>query len=218
MSFKATVIAVIVLISSSAAMAQSFQDNFDGSSLDASKWNRAGGGTLTVAGGFASSEAACGEFFPYARTLSDPFPASGDFIVTVGFRYTAPSGGGNGFGNPDFTLGSAGSLIWVWQDACCGGLRAACGERVITLAGYPDAGYHIYQWQYLSGTYFLYVDGALVTSDTTSRRPSGFFFGHPPAYPYCGWSSQQIDFVTITSAQPTTTSRRSWSSVKAVYR
>jgi hypothetical protein len=107
------------------ANAQVFHDDFDGPSLDPASWLVAGGGTITVTAGSATLAAGCWETFPYVTSKFNPFPATGDFLVRVGFRYPSPQAGGNGLGATDtwnnpYPLRAFG----VWQDFCCGGLRA----------------------------------------------------------------------------------------------
>jgi hypothetical protein len=200
------------------ATAQTFHDDFDGSGLDPARWVVAGGGTITVAGGTTTLSASCGQVFPYVTSLNNPFPATGDFLVRVGFRYPDPQAGGNGFGATNgFIVGQPGIGYWLWQDFCCGGLRAACGETVVPLAAAPETNYHVYEWRYLSGVYHFYVDGVLTASAASSFRPTGFFFGHPPTA-FCAWTTQQIDFVHVEPLGVTSVAGSSWGQLKAIYR
>jgi hypothetical protein len=202
----------------SRANAQVFHDDFDGTSLDPAHWVVAGGGTITVAAGTATLSAGCGDAFPYVTTLNNPFPLTGDFLIRVGFRYPDPQAGGNGFGAVNgFIVGQAGIGYWLWQDFCCGGLRAACGETVVPIAPAPEINYHVYEWRYLSGVYYFYVDGVPTANAASSFRPTGFFFGHPPTG-FCPWTTQQIDFVHIESLGVTATAGTTWGSLKAIYR
>lgn len=213
-----TALLCICIVCANTVNAQVFHDDFDGTSLDPAKWNVAGGGVITVAGGFSTQSAACNQVFPYVTTVSNPFPETGDFIVRVGFQYPSPSNGGNGFGaTTGFVLGQPGTGYWVWQDYCCGGLRAVCGNLVVPIAPAGDTGYHLYEWRYIGGVYSLYVDGTLRASDVSAFRPVGFFFGHPP-YAYCPWTTQAIDFVHIEAANVTSARASTWGRVKAIYR
>ncbi len=217
--FRAARIALLLcIVCANAVSAQVFHDDFDGTSLDPAKWNVAGGGTISVAGGFSTQSAGCGEMFPYVTTVSNPFPTSGDFIIRVGFSYPNPSSGGNGFGAATgFVLGQPGTGYWVWQDYCCGGLRAVCGNLVVPISPAGDTGYHVYEWDYIGGAYSLYVDGTFRASDASTFRPVDFFFGHPP-FTYCPWTTQSIDFVDIREVGVTPTRNSSWGRVKAMYR
>jgi hypothetical protein len=198
------------------ANAQVFHDDFNGTSLDPTHWVVGGGGAITVAGGTATLSSGCNEQFPYVTTLNNPFPATGDFLIRVGFRYPAPDYSGDGFGATNgFIVGQAGIGYWLWQDAG-GGLRAACGETVVPLAAAPETNYHVYEWQYLSGVYHFYLDGVLTASAASSFRPTGFFFGHPPTSS-CFWTTQQIDFVHVEPLGVTATAGTTWGRLKAMY-
>ncbi len=201
------------------AHAQVFHDDFDGTSLDLSKWNVGGGGTVSVAGGFATLSAGCGEQFPYLTSKVDPFPATGDFLVRVGFRYPDPAQGGNGFGatgtwNNPYPLRAFG----VWQDFCCGGFRAYYGDGgTVFLANAPETNYHVFEWDYVGGTYELYVDNVLRGSGASAYRPVGIFLGHPP-YSYCPWTTSEVDFVHIEPIGLTPAHMDSWGRLKLIYR
>jgi len=203
--------------------AQVFHDDFDGTALDPSKWNRAGGGTVSVSAGFLNLSAADGMQFPYLTPSTNPFPTTGDFFVRVGMRYSYVGIGGNGLGFDYNQL-----LVCLWQDACyspnnplgCGGLRACVGDGTayyVTDRNTQDTRYHIFEWVYHGGLYRLSVDGVEVAQDASPSRPDRFFLGHPP-YAYFDWTSQQIDFVHIEYGTPTPTLYRSWGQLKTHYR
>lgn len=197
---------------------QVFHEDFNGAALDLSKWNIQGAGTISVSGGFSTQSAECSQQFPYVTTVTNPFPVSGDFLIRVGFSYPSPQGGGNGFGaTTGFQLGLPGTGYWVWQDYCCGGLRAVCGDLVVPIAPAGDTSYRVYEWRYIGGVYSLYVDNVFMASDESAFRPEGFFFGHPP-FTFCPWTTQQIDFVHIEPIGVTGSRANSWGRVKAMYR
>lgn len=200
------------------ASAQSFHEDFNGTSLDLSRWNIQGSGSISVAGGYSTQSAECNQQFPYVTTIANPFPTTGDFLIRVGFSYPTPAEGGNGFGaTTGFTLGQPGTGFWVWQDYCCGGLRAVCGDLVVPIAPAGDTQYRVYEWRYVGGVYSLYVDNVFMASDASTLRPEGFFFGHPP-FTYCPWTTQQIDFVHIEPIGVTPSRTNSWGRLKAMYR
>ena len=201
--------------------AQVFHDDFDGTSLDPAKWTIAGGGTVAVAGGFATLSSTNGDMFPYVTSVTNSFPPTGDFLIRVGFRYPDPRLGGNGFGSPNgLVIGNPGVGFWVWQDQLIGGgLRAACGDNLVQLAPAPETNYHVYEWRCIGTTYSFYVDAQLVATDASKFRPNGFFFGHPTPFTYCcGWTTQEIDFVHIEAGNLTPARASSWGRVKALYR
>jgi hypothetical protein len=207
-----------LILSSSPVHAQVFHDDFDGTSLDLTKWALGGGGTVSVAGGVATLSAGCGQF-PYITSKMNPFPVTGDFLVRVGFRYPSPAQGGNGFGATDswnnpYPLRAFG----VWQDFCCGGFRAYYGDGgTVFLASAPETAYHVFEWRYSGGIYEMYVDDVLQGSGASHFRPTGIFLGHPP-YDYCPWTTSEVDFVHIEFIGTTPTRSAPWGRLKVLYR
>lgn len=198
---------------------QTFHEDFNAATLDPAIWSVAGGGTVSLSGGQMSLSAGCGEVFPYVSTVQNPFPATGDFLIQVRFTYPLPQTGGNGFGakgtwnNPFVFQGFA-----VWQDFCCGGLRMYLGDgQVIPIAGAPETTEHLYEWRYVSGIYYAYVDGVLKGMAPSNYRPTGIFIGHPPTS-YCPWTQQRTDYVHVEPLNTTAGRRQSWAHLKQVYR
>ena len=171
------------------AALQAFNDDFASPAIDQTKWNLStGDGTAVLSGGKLTLSAPCGTF-PYLTSKVNPFPSQGDFVLTVGIRYTTTPGAGTGFG-PDWVNRGG---FWVWQDA--NGFSAQVGDSSVTLTG-NDLSYHVFEWRYVAGTYSLNVDGVSKGSSQSSFRPTSIFFGHVP-YASCPWTAQEIDFVHI---------------------
>lgn len=199
---------------------QIFHEDFDGPTLASGVWDVAGAGSVTLSGGQMTLSANCSEVFPYVTTVGDPFPATGDFMVQVRFSYPLPQAGGNGFGAKG-TWNANGYVFRgfaVWQDYCCGGLRMYLGDgQVISLGGAPQTADHLYEWRYVSGVYYAYVDGVLKGIAPSSYRPTGIFIGHPPTS-YCPWTQQRTDYVHVEPLNTTSSRRQTWARLKQVYR
>jgi hypothetical protein len=104
----------------------------------------------------------------------------------------------------------------LWQDTGWG-MRVAVGDSdPVNLVA--DTSFHEYEWDRLGRTYFFYFDGAFVWSDESDLRPTSFFLGHPQLVTCGTWTSEQIDFIQITSAGPTPTRRTTMGGLKALYR
>lgn len=218
--FLFVMIAATAGIRPSAANGAAFHDDFDGPTVDASKWSLdLGGGTAQFVDGRLVFSAPCNAQFPNITTVSNPFPETGDFLFRVGFRYVDVQEGGNGLYAPNgFTYGGAVHGFQLWQDYCCAnGIMVVVGEVQVHLTPPPDLGYHTYEWQYIAGTYYFYFDGAFITSCPSSFRPTGILVGHPPRT-YCPWTTQSIDYIHIESIAPTPTSARTWGRLKQLYR
>jgi hypothetical protein len=210
---------VLALSCASIARAQTFHDDFNGTSLDPSVWSvELGAGQLAVGGGVATLTCS-GNPFPVATTIQDPFPSDGDFAVTVGMRYTQVAYCGDGFGATDNFHGEGCSPFKLWQDS--GGWYVYCGSQDYTLLSpSPNTDYHVYEWDYVNGSYLFYLDGSLITGGSCAPRPTYFFFGHPHPITcnQTNWTSFQIDFVDIHPIGAVTTGETTWGHIKATYR
>src|SRR5688572_12243845 len=79
------------------ARAQVFHEDFDGSTVDGTKWEVTGFGLSSVSGGkLHLVNDGCG--YPYLVTRQNPFPPAGDFFCRTRFRFTSVQRGGNGLG------------------------------------------------------------------------------------------------------------------------
>jgi len=65
-----------------------FEDTFDGSSLNSSKWNlNVGTGDVVMGNGILTIRSS-GRRYPYIYSQGNPFPSQGDFQITYRFRYS----------------------------------------------------------------------------------------------------------------------------------
>ena len=215
-------------VSGEDASSDLFYDDFDGTSVDTEKWavqentnmsgNPAYGGSVKVAESqiFLSSS---GSSFPWVQTITNPFPATGDFAVEFDFTYTCVADWGNGFCIGD-TLQRDGrpTLFSIWAgDIGPDEVQiyiTLLGKRVyqITVPGWkPSTDKHFYRLEYIQGVYTVYVDGTAVASAPSERRPIRLGFGHAPRsdipgteeqveeYGYWGWCSFKIDSILIVN-------------------
>jgi len=198
----------------SALAAQVFHDDFESPTLNTELWNLdVGGGSAVLEAGLLTLSAPGEAQFPYLTPRGNPFPSEGGFLVRVGFRYPDVQLGGNGFGVEHSQRG-----VGIWQDGCCGGLRVAIGEEYpVYVSEEVDTDPHIFEWRYLDGVYYMWLDDEFVGSSESTFRPSSFYFGHVPAG-YCPWTSQEIDFIHIEPLGGVPTMRQSWGRLKAVHR
>lgn len=205
-----------------------FSEDFDGTEVDTEKWfvqentnmsgNPAYGGSVKVAESqiFLSSS---GSSFPWVQTAANPFPESGDFAVEFDFTYTCIADWGNGFFVRD-SLQRDGrpTLFSIWAgDMGPDEVQiylTLLGERVyrIIVPGWkPSTDKHFYRLEYVEGVYIVYVDGVVVASAPSERRPIRIGFGHVPRYDlppteeqveargYWGWCSFKIDSIRVVN-------------------
>jgi hypothetical protein len=167
-----------------------FQENFDGSTLDLSKWvilqnvNGGTGGSITVAGGsvyLSSYETS----FPCITSRTNPVPTSGGFSLELNIQFASMAALGSGFwvSSTPYVVGNVGEaadILHVWADTTYGAVIFLLG-RSVTISSSPPS-YSPLKLENTNGTYFLYLNGALLTSAQSQLRPQQIGFGHPPAY------------------------------------
>jgi hypothetical protein len=208
-----------------------FFDDFEGTEVNPEKWvvqentnmsgNPAYGGSVKVAESKISLSSN-GSSFPWVQTATNPFPETGDFVVEFDFTYTCVADWGNGFCIGD-TLQRDGrpTLFSIWAGDT-GPDEVAIyitllGNRVyqITVPGWkPSTDKHFYRLEYVKGVYTVYVDGILVASAPSERRPIRMGFGHAPrsdippteeyveTWGYWGWCSFEIDAIKVLAKDP----------------
>lgn len=195
--------------------AQTFHDDFDGTSLDPSVWSVALGAGQVVVGSGVATLTCSGNPFPVVTTIQNPFP-DGDFAVTVGLRYLQVAYCGDGFGAVDNFHGEGCSPFKLWQDG--GGWYVYSGSQdYALLSPSPNTDYHVYEWRYVNGYYLFYLDDVLTAGGGCAPRPTKFFFGHPHpiACNQTNWTSFQIDFVDIRPIGAVPTGATTWGRIRA---
>jgi hypothetical protein len=192
-----------------------FQDNFDGTTLNPTKWssvlnvNGGTGGSITVTGGsvYLSSY---GTSFPCVTSAGDSFPINGDFYIEFTMHYSSVTGLGDGFWVSNTPLvvqkvGDVAEILHVWSDTTYGTQAILLGKATV-LPSSEKSNLNI-KLEYTNETYFLFVNGALIASEPSQMRAIHIGFGHPPAFyvpfPVEGqWTSFSIDNVNIYQETP----------------
>ena len=156
-----------------------FEDDFNGSSVDTTKWNVTTNGypapAVVEGGGFLSvgTPMANSTDFPYITNVPAVFPASEGFRLDLVMQYTGVGQNGDGF----VVLGPANEEIFsVWRDLD-GNLfvQLNAGEAVPISA--PTAT-HQYSLT-VKGFLTLEVDGVIVLVAPIEAWPTRLWFGHP---------------------------------------
>lgn len=178
-----------------------FEDEFDGTSVDVSKWlvtkntgmsgYPAWGGNVAVHDGqiwFSSN----GSTYPWVRTLNNPFLATGDFKVEFELTYTVIADSGNGiriFSNPQVNneYNWSNNIFTLWahdEGETTGVILIELFNKVVYkdyVAGFkPASPSHMYRLEYANGNFTVYVDNKAVASEASTLRPTAIGLGHPP--------------------------------------
>lgn len=138
--------------------------------------------------------------YPYARSVSEIFPLSGNFELSLRFKFDniTPWGNGITFGDyspnndiSDFEVDPKNTCFYqIWADTtnklllstydCPDTNNENCFNRRIVYYEYPNNNWHVLKLKYEDGYYYAHFDGNLVhTSVNTPRRLHHIWFGSP---------------------------------------
>jgi serine/threonine protein kinase len=196
-----------------------FQDNFDRSGLDTSRWQADSAAEFVTVGQGALRMASAGPRYPYVYSRYNLFPTDGNFQLTYRFRYYKVDVCGVGIMAAS-TLCPAGRsqadeaacqqaseqngvAAGMWQDSE-NGLQIwfrSGADRVDKKFPGPDTAWHDITIKYEHSRYEMYLDNRLVyTSLPTPYRPQSIWMGHPADLGSdCPWSSLEVDYVKVYS-------------------
>ncbi len=186
-----------------------FDDSFDHSTLDGSKWivDNSSDTAIDLSHGTLRLSSSISHF-PYVHSRVNPFPTTGDFSATVRFQYTSAGACGvpiamasfvlpPGLSHPDTDQLSSGAeakgiSIWFWHNVLY--YRAGAVHEDISFNA--SSGWHLATVEYIGGKYRLAIDNTTVyTSTQTTARPAVIWLGLPfdlGAGKSCQWDSLEI--------------------------
>ena len=198
-----------------------FSENFNGTSLDTTKWiveenvNGGSGGTITVADSYVYLTSN-GTSSPLVYTATNPFPTSGDFAVEFDIKYTRVSGWGTGFWITEGFFeptesGRGANIMQVWADfngpgphvdAYLLGKQVFQGSVQKNAFNEYESDTFTFRLQCSGDVYTLFLDGEELSSAQSTLRADTIGFGHPPIYyvPWSfssQWSSFKIDSIRL---------------------
>ena len=142
--------------------------------------------------------------FPTIVTKTDPFPATGDWILECRMAWTTADGGaGNGFvvseGLDD--TGLPARAMQGWRDG--GGLRLLGQGTEIFTESATSTAWHTYAMRKNGSTYTYYVDGALKSTEAKVRTPDTIVLGNAGGMS-AGFGEMTVDFArTLAPGAPT---------------
>jgi hypothetical protein len=190
----------ILSISGTAQAVSLFIDDFDGSNVNTSVWSAtANGGVITVANSKVTLTSP-GVSFPNIHTLSNPFPATGDFTFEIQMTYIALTGYGCGLFVND---GSDPPIFQVWGDSAYGISVNLFGAN---LAAQMHYSYSIGQTlnlklDYKDGKYTVTANNQILNSQpiSSTHRPTSIVLGHATLTSVANtpWTSISVDHVKV---------------------
>ncbi len=193
-----------------------FEDNFNSSNLDTSKWVVDSTGNYYSVNGTLQMSSRLNRY-PYIYTRFNPFPASGNFRLSFRFRYPRVAVWGVGIIMTGYLVPAGlsqneaaarqqaaeqnGVQAGVWQSISEGLLvwfRAGPERKDIPVGG-PNSNWHDMSIVYADSRYMIYLDGASVyASNQTQYRPRLIWMGHPADLGgNCEWDSLEVDYIRV---------------------
>ncbi len=198
-----------------------FEDRFEGSSLNSSKWVAANSVGISVANG-SLKMASSSTRFPYIFNRANMFPTSGDFRLTVSFRYSSLGVCSAGIlatsYDPSMLVGLSqdeaakrqqaaeqnGVVAGIWQDSGSGfqfWYRSGAERPNIAISG-QDTSSRVLTIEYHNNQYTtsLAGRGVIYTSQRTSNRPQYLWMGHPATIGSpCPWETLEVSDIKVES-------------------
>lgn len=194
-----------------------FADDFAGSSVDGSKWLLdTTGGTVGVASGKVTFSGGSNRF-PYARTVQNPFPATGDFSLYCKARLVSANTYGTGpcfAGEKTISAGGAawtydsGTSFGIWQNFVYVQANDGVSNKTVianqTIANPTQA--HEFEFCVQNNAVKVFQDGSLIASGTMPtgwHRPTAVMMGNPvvAATPWSSFETDKVEVRALASAQ-----------------
>ncbi len=189
-----------------------FQDTF--ARLDPFKWvvRNSDGTTVDDSEGVLHLASSTADF-PYVYTPVNPIPTTGNFRVTLRYRYPQVGVCGAPIVLASYRLpeglshdetnrisqaaeSSGGLSLWFWYNVIY--YRAGTTHQDIPVSNAPSA-WHVATIDYHGGVYTISIDGGPVyTSPTTTVRPQLVWLGNPFVMDAnCQWDSLDVSTVLV---------------------
>lgn len=139
-----------------------------------------------------------GHSFPVIQTLNDPFPSTGDWTVSIGYRFTSVTVCGTDLKIARLDGSGLPNLALLHEDNNGQFLNVDGVGQVWHLPANTD--WHILTMVKQNNQIQTIMDGKAVAVVTSSIAPVGFRFGDTRTVGWdADWTSQQIRFVEVTA-------------------
>jgi hypothetical protein len=213
-----------------------FHDDFDGASVDASKWsvtqnvNGGQGGTINVGNSYLTLSSQ-GTSFPMICTANNPFQNTTDWTLEFDITYNSIGMLGSGFIVSKGTYfpydhANLTTFLQIWSygqssvDFYFMGFTRDLSDRASVVSTVPYTQTFLVKLISENGTYSLFVNGALLSSQKSELQPDRIIIGHPEAIiiPFpddAPWCSFKMDSISLYDNSPPTPQPNSTSTVPA---
>lgn len=167
-----------------------FNETFADPSVSSSRWDQAtNGGTLLFSNGRVFLKG-IGSGYPVIKTRQNPFPASGDFTFSFGYRFTSIGNYGTGLN----CVGTNGHIVAdLHQDV--NGQLLQVDDNISWQ--HPDTEWHVASFVMTGNRMSVYLDGSHAGDHDASTRPTGITIGGGTMSNPWDWNDLQIAFIRV---------------------
>ena len=167
-----------------------FSETFADPSASSSRWDQVtNGGTLLFSNGRVFLKG-IGSGYPVIKTRQNPFPASGDFTFSFGYRFTSIGNYGTGLN----CVGANGHIVAdLHQDV--NGQLLQVDDNISWQ--HPDTEWHVASFVMTGNRMSVYLDGSHAGDHDASTRPTGITIGGGTMSNPWDWNDLQIAFIRV---------------------
>ena len=171
-----------------------FLDNFADPSASAKQWEQTtNGATLLFAKGAVFLKGTGGGY-PVIKTCRNPFPTSGDWTASFGYRYASIGH----YGTEVSCQGPKGEIIADVHQDVNGQLLQVSGNVSWTK---PDTAWHVVSFVMTSSHIAVYLDGKPTGERQTSVRPTSLAVGGGLFSWNSDWNDLEVQFLRVDAGK-----------------
>ena len=175
-----------------------FQEDFSHPDSMAQRWSWSINNGTLIYQNHCLELSAKGYHFPVIQTLNDPFPATGDWTVSIGYKYTGDTVCGTELKIARLDGSNLPDLACIHEDN--NGQFLSIDEAGQVWRQSPNQDWHVLTLSKQGSRIKTIMDGKAVADTDSGASPVGFRFGNLASVGWdATWTSQQIQFVEVTA-------------------
>jgi len=186
------------LLALSLAQQVLFQDDFSHPDSMAQRWSWSTNDGALIYQNHCLELSAKGYRFPVIQTVNDPFPATGDWTVSIGYKYTGETVCGTDLKIARLDGSNLPDLAFVHEDNN-GQFLSIDGAGQVWRQS-PNQNWHVLTLCKQGSRIKTIMDGSVVAQSDAGVAPVGLRFGNSGSVTWdATWTSQQIGFVQVAA-------------------
>ena len=175
-----------------------FQEDFSHPDSMAQRWSWSMNDGTLIYQNHCLELSAKGYHFPVIQTLNDPFPVTGDWTVSIGYKYTGETVCGTDLKIARLDGSNLPDLAFVHEDNN-GQFLSIDGAGQVWRQS-PNQNWHVLTLCKQGSRIKTIMDGSVVAQSDAGVAPVGLRFGNSGSVTWdATWTSQQIGFVQVAA-------------------